>query len=71
VSSPKRVPVDAVVAFLIDQPTAVTRLLADHVDDGRGDCRACGIGAQRGHHTWPCSLHAAATAARAGRRRIR
>jgi hypothetical protein len=60
--------IEALAHFLADRPEAVDKLLADHVDDGRGDCRKCPIGAQRGHHTWPCSLHAAATAARARRR---
>jgi hypothetical protein len=58
----------ALVHFLSNRPEAVDKLLADHIDDGRGDCRRCPIGAQGGHHTWPCSLHAAATAARARRR---
>ena len=30
-------------------PTAITKLLAQHIDDGLGHCRACGIGDQRGH----------------------
>ena len=46
-------PTDALVTFLIGQPTAVLRLLAEHIDDGRGGCRACPIGARRGHHPWP------------------
>lgn len=66
----KRDPIDALAVFLAGQPTAVARMLAAHVDDGRGDCRACSIGAQRGNHSWPCSLHAAAATA-ASRRRPR
>jgi hypothetical protein len=64
VSGAKRDPVDALAVFLVGQPTAVARLLAEHIDDGRGDCQACRIGAQRGNHSWPCSLYAAATTAR-------
>ncbi|HZG91345.1 MAG TPA: hypothetical protein VEZ42_14130 [Pseudonocardia sp.] len=62
---------DIVTAFLIGQPEAIQKLLADHVDDGRGDCRACSVGGQRGHHTWPCSLHAVAAEARRVMRRDR
>ncbi|HEY0640530.1 MAG TPA: hypothetical protein VGD67_23115 [Pseudonocardiaceae bacterium] len=67
-SGAKRDPIAALAVFLTGQPTAVARLLADHVDDGRGYCRVCSVGAQRGNHTWPCSLHAAATAATHRRR---
>ena len=55
----------ALAAFLTGEPTAVTALLAAHVDDGHGRCRACTVGGQRGHATWPCSLFGAASAARA------
>lgn len=55
------------VAFLAEQPVAVATLLARHVDDGGGHCQACGIGAQQGFHTWPCTLHQAATQAAAAR----
>jgi hypothetical protein len=54
---------DALVAFLVNQPTAVARLLVKHIDDGRGGCRTCTIGAQCGNHRWPCTLHTAASAA--------
>jgi hypothetical protein len=68
VSSGERSAVAALIEFLVARPEAIDKLLADHIDDGRGDCRKCSIGAQGGHHTWPCSLHAAATAAEARRR---
>lgn len=55
-------------AFLIAQPEAVTALLAAHIDDGHGRCRACTIGGQGGRATWPCSLYGAASAARAAAR---
>jgi aerobic-type carbon monoxide dehydrogenase small subunit (CoxS/CutS family) len=52
-------------AFLSLRPTATAKLLAQHVDDGSGHCRACAV-AQRGHQVWPCTIYAAA--ARASRR---
>lgn len=58
-------------AFLTAQPEAVTALLAAHVDDGYGRCRACTIGGQRGRTTWPCSLYGAASAARTAARERR
>ena len=54
---------DALVAFLVDQPTAIGRLLADHVDDGRGHCRTCTSGGQHGFLAWPCTIYAAASKA--------
>jgi hypothetical protein len=56
-STTKREPVDALAVFLAGQPTAVARLLAEHVDDGRGDCRACSL-PQGGYVPWPCTLAA-------------
>jgi hypothetical protein len=53
-------------AFLSLRPTATTKLLAQHVDDGRGYCQVCTIGGQRGHRIWPCTIYTAA--ARAARR---
>jgi hypothetical protein len=52
------------VKFLRWQPTAVAVLLARHVDDGRGHCRACSVGGQAGAHISPCTLRTAALAAR-------
>jgi hypothetical protein len=53
--------------FLTDQPTALTTLLSQHVDDGSGHCRTCRIGNQSGFLAWPCTLYAAAAlAARPG-----
>jgi hypothetical protein len=51
------------VAFLVDQPTATARLLAQHVDDGYGRCRVCTVGGQHGHMPWPCTIAASATLA--------
>lgn len=59
---------DVLTAFLLKQPVAAAQLMAEHVDDGRGNCRTCTIGGQRGNHIWPCTLHAAASAAQAQRR---
>jgi hypothetical protein len=51
---------DALAQFLVAQPTALRALLTDHVDDGRGGCRRCPIGGQRGNQKWPCVIHVAA-----------
>lgn len=51
------------VALIVSQPGMAERLLARHVDDGRGRCRVCTSGAQAMHHRWPCSIHRAATEA--------
>jgi hypothetical protein len=59
--------ISQLAAFLVGQPSAVAKLLAQHVDDGRGHCQACGIGGQRGHHTWPCTIFNAATTAAGNR----
>jgi hypothetical protein len=53
-------PVDELARFLVNQPTALAALLAQHVDDGSGHCRTCRIGNQNGFQAWPCTLHAAA-----------
>jgi hypothetical protein len=60
-------PISSVLAeltvFLLLRPTATEKLLAQHVDDGRGRCKACSLGAQQGHHLWPCTIYAAAARA--------
>ncbi len=56
--------VDAVAAA----PGLAARLVAAHVDDGTGHCRACPIGGQQGFTTWPCNLHNIAAAALQHRR---
>jgi hypothetical protein len=60
-------PVSSVLAeltvFLLLRPAATEKLLAQHVDDGRGRCKACSVGAQQGHHLWPCTIYAAAVRA--------
>jgi hypothetical protein len=49
---------DELAAAIALLPRAAERLLADHVDDGRGRCRRCTLGGQSGHHhLWPCRLH--------------
>ena len=48
------------VEFLAGQPGAVAKLLAQHVDDGGGHCRACAVGGQRGFLSWPCTIYSAA-----------
>ena len=52
-------------AFLENQPTAVERILTEHLDNGRGDCRKCTDVARGTSLTWPCSTYTAAQAARA------
>jgi hypothetical protein len=54
---------EALAVFLLGQPTALAKLLAQHVDDGTGRCRVCMV-AQRGHLPWPCALRIAADRAR-------
>jgi hypothetical protein len=51
----------SLIANLIT-PAAVAKLLAEHVDDGHGYCRACKF-TQQGYYPWPCIFHAAATLA--------
>lgn len=51
--------------FLQGEPAAVRKLLAEHVDDGRGHCRSCAVGGQRGYQTWPCTIYQAAAMAHA------
>ncbi|MGD9528664.1 MAG: hypothetical protein AB7I38_17150 [Dehalococcoidia bacterium] len=53
------------IEFLVAAPDVTARLLATHVDDGSGHCRACPLGAQAGYHTWPCSIVTAARRAAA------
>lgn len=57
--------------LLADDPTAVDKLLTEHLADNQGHCKACTIGGQRGQPSWPCTLHAAATLARMRGRRPR
>ena len=45
-------------------PEAPAHLLARHVPDDHGCCRGCAL-PQAGPSRWPCTLHAAATAAQA------
>jgi hypothetical protein len=59
---------DALAAFLVEQSTAIGRLLADHVDDGRGHCRTCTVGGQQGFLAWPCTIYIAASKAARARK---
>ena len=49
------------VELIVSQPGLAQRLLAHHADDGKGRCRLCTLGAQTGHHRFPCTIHVAAT----------
>jgi hypothetical protein len=55
-------PMSALATFIAANPGLAETLLADHVDDGNGHCRACAVGAQRGYHRWPCTIAAEAEA---------
>lgn len=46
--------------MILSQPGMSERLTAEHADEGRGRCRACAVGGQRGKHSWPCTIHQAA-----------
>lgn len=48
------VTVDA-LEFFIDTPGLLDHLLEQHIDDGRGYCKAC-PGPQAGRHRWPCQI---------------
>lgn len=58
-----RVADDLLVLLIYSEPGMAERLLRKHTDDGTGRCAACSDGGQRGRHTWPCTIHRAATAA--------
>jgi hypothetical protein len=50
-------PVSALALALIElSPATPARLLAEHIDDGRGYCRCCSA-PQAGPARWPCTLH--------------
>ncbi len=51
------------VEMIVSQPGMAERLMEEHSDDGRGRCRGCPVGGQRGRHSWPCTLHRAAVEA--------
>jgi hypothetical protein len=46
--------------MILGQPGMAERLIAEHEDDGRGRCRGCPVGGQRGQHSWPCTIRQAA-----------
>jgi hypothetical protein len=52
-----------IVDLIGDNPDGIAKLLATHVDDGSGHCRACPLAGQRGFDSWPCIHHTAATLA--------
>jgi hypothetical protein len=52
------------VEFIVKNPGLSGSLLKQHVDDGRGYCRACALGAQRGYFTFPCDIRLTAERAR-------
>lgn len=51
------------VTFLLGQPTAVAKILGEHVDDGTGKCRSCGCRARGDRMPWPCPTYTAAKSA--------
>ncbi len=44
------------VEFIVRNPGLAETLIGEHVDDGQGYCRACALDAQRGYHSYPCSV---------------
>jgi hypothetical protein len=56
--------VSPLVQFIVNNPGLADVLLAQHVDDGSGYCRACALGAQRGYHRYPCFIRCTAERAR-------
>lgn len=54
---------EPLVALILGQDGMAARLIAEHIDDGNGRCRACPLGGQRGHQRWPCALVISARAA--------
>lgn len=60
----ERDPIHALAVFLAAEPDATGRLLALHVPDVAGHCRACTLDGRAGHWTWPCRISLGARAAR-------
>jgi hypothetical protein len=56
--------VSPLVEFIVNNPGLSLSLLARHVDDGQGYCRACALGAQRGYYRFPCDIRRTAERAR-------
>lgn len=56
--------VSPLVQFIVNNPGLADALLAEHVDDGRGYCRACALGAQRGYQRFKCEIRRTAERAR-------
>lgn len=56
---------DPLVIAIAAMPELVANLLRDHVPDGRGLCRACGLpGTGSPYLGWPCALYTIANSAR-------
>jgi hypothetical protein len=51
---------DEMAILLAARPNVLAKLLDAHRDDGRGHCRVCAIGGQRGFQRWPCNIAAVA-----------
>jgi hypothetical protein len=47
---------DLLVALIMPSPGMVTRLAAEHANDGSGRCRSCSQGAQSGRTRYPCTI---------------
>jgi hypothetical protein len=56
--------VSPLVEFIVGNPGLSDALVRQHVDDGRGYCRACALGAQRGYQRFPCNIRRTAERAR-------
>jgi 2-keto-3-deoxy-galactonokinase len=55
----------SIASTLAGMPDVIARILANHVPDDRGRCRACGMpGTGTPYVRWPCSLASVAEVAR-------
>ncbi len=52
------------VEFMVRNAGLAEALIGEHTDDGRGYCRACALGAQRGYRRFPCDIRRTAEQAR-------
>ncbi len=64
---PELPPVPPLAAEMAKLPGVALTLLRRHTADPAGYCRGCQL-PQGGYTRWPCTLYAAATAARAAQR---
>jgi hypothetical protein len=56
--------ISPLVEFMLLNAGLADTPITEHVDDGRGYCRACSLGAQRGWQKFPCDIRCNAARAR-------